>query len=121
LNQNSNGPRDAMMRALSVAEEIAASVPTMRAGDDMSVTGDRVSVMLHRRPDDVARLAADRSWPVKVAKPFDGKQRVWTDGVVQGVAVQVWALGAPVDMARYRDVAAPAGLPAAWSAAAVSA
>jgi hypothetical protein len=121
LTTNSTGPRDALMRALSVAEEIAASMPSTRPGDDMNVGGGHISVMLHRRPDDVARMAMARSWPVKVAKPFDGKQRVWADGVVRGVAVRVWALGAPADMARYRDVVAPEGLPAAWSAAAVSA
>jgi hypothetical protein len=103
------------MRALSVAEEVAAMVPLATA-DDVQVSCSGVDLMLHRRPEGVAQVGAARSWSATVDSS-GGRPRIAVSGLVRGVAVRVWALGGTDETERYEAAAAPVALPAAWTAA----
>lgn len=86
---------NALMRALSVGEQVAARLPHLP--DDIKLSDNYrgayvVDLYFHRRPDLVGEMAAVLGVEVQ-ARPHD-ETRTYTfaDVVVDGVAVHAWAL-----------------------------
>lgn len=117
MNETTDETRAALMRALSVAEQVTATAP-VQPYDVVSASGTGVSLMLDRRPAHVAQVAAVHGLSVVLVARFDGRPQVETVGAVDGVPVRAWALGQVGEEAEYEAVVSPVGLPVAWSAGA---
>lgn len=129
MNENSTDPRDAAMRALSVAEQLVAVGP-LQEWDLIRIQHGEVSVLLHERPEDVAAQSSSHGLALTLDTNHNNEQRPYiaASGVVDGVRVCLWTLGEADEQERYTacvpvsDIVAPGveSLPTAWSAAVAS-
>lgn len=114
-------PRDGLMAALSVAEQLAASAPVAPVG--IYVNPGELDIHFNRAPEAVVAFAEQHSLSVSMRREHSGTPRPYlsADGRVEGLRVHVWSLGDAGDEAEYEAALTPVSLPSAWSAAAVSA
>jgi hypothetical protein len=113
--QSTDETRAALMRALSVAEQVAATAPV--EVDDVLCASARGVSLLVGRPARVAETAAAHGLSVVMVLRSDGCPLVETTGEVNGVPVRAWAIGSVGDEAEFEAVVSPVGLPSAWSVA----
>ncbi|MCX5229727.1 hypothetical protein [Streptomyces sp. NBC_00233] len=90
-------PRDAMMRALAVAETVVAQLAdrpaTISIADNYSAKYG-IELYFHRRPDRVAVFAAHFAVELSAATHVTDEAKTYTSAtvVVDGVEVRAWAL-----------------------------
>lgn len=122
MNENST-QRDAVMAALSVAEQITASSPVIPY--DISIHARSVDIHMHRAPESVTGFAAAFGLEVSLREQLTGNRQpiIEARGQMAEVSVRAWSLGDKEDWDQYRAAVAGAllSLPVAWSAAAVPA
>lgn len=119
MNENSIH-QAALTRALDVAQKIIGAIG-IEEWDSVSTSAREISVHLHVRPVGVAQAAEALGLALSLVIRGDDRPTVQAVGEVDGLRVEVWALGSATDQELYRSAVAPSGLPSAWSAAAVSA
>lgn len=89
-------PRDALMRALAVAETVVAGLPdrptTVKVDDYQPGYG--VELYFHRHPERVVRFAAEHDTEATAEPLWPGSPDTYTSAecTVDGVRVRAWAL-----------------------------
>ncbi|MEU2180271.1 hypothetical protein [Streptomyces thermolilacinus] len=90
-------PRDAMMRAFAVAEQVVAQLPdqpTTISLEDNHSGAFRVALYFHRAPECVVRFAAEFDTEATAVPHLTEDTATYTSAecTVSGVRVQAWAL-----------------------------
>ncbi|MFB6626453.1 hypothetical protein ACFCWD_28795 [Streptomyces sp. NPDC056374] len=92
-----SSPRDAMMRALAVAETVVSQLadrPSTISINDNYSAGYGIELYFHRCPDQVATFATHFGVELSAAAHVTDEVRTYTSAnvVVDGVPVRAWAL-----------------------------
>lgn len=101
MNEKTTDPRDALMRALSIAEHFVAATPVVPSSLDLS--GGSVRGYMHEQPEAVTEVAGAFGLALSLRTDHGGVGRpyVQATGIVHDVEVSVWALGHTDEQERY--------------------